>query len=150
MSEKIPSKKILEDEKSKQYFNDTQNREPLKHRHVPVPELSFIEKLKEFGDRSTFHGIPNFVSTERIFIKITWLVCILMSGSYCMYTIGKNTSDYLSYQVETVIEIKNDNDADFPSVTFCNNLICDLPEYSFNESLYAYFNKSGKIFIIFI
>lgn len=104
-------------------------------------QMTLMEKLREFGERSTFHGIPSLVSTERVFIRIIWMMCIVASGIYCVYTIAGNTRDFFSYQVETVIEVKHEANADFPTVTFCSNLICDLPEYSYSDLLDTYYRS---------
>lgn len=76
-----------------------------------------------------------------MYFIVLWICCTLSGLTLCLITLRKNTADFLDYKVETLVEIKYDNDADFPTVTFCTIQVCDLPDFNYEDSLcYYYFN----------
>jgi hypothetical protein len=92
-------------------------------------QKSLKEKIIDYGSRSTVNGIPNILTTDRISVRIIWILCLLVSAGYCSRICISNLLGYLQYDVETVVEILRDSEAEFPTVTFCNLQLCDLNEY---------------------
>lgn len=107
------------------------------------------EKLKLWGERSTFHAIPQISYSDRKSIKVLWTVCLLASSVYCGNLLVRNVLDYLNFDVNTVVEVLRDSGSDFPTVTFCNLQLCGLSDYtiknSLNTILQNYFNKTARV-----
>ena len=82
------------------------------------------EKLVSLAERSTFHAIPNIVQTDSTTIKLIWAVCLIMSAGYCAKVLITNTVDYFRYEVETVIKIDRESEAEFPTITLCFVQVC--------------------------
>ena len=66
---------------------------------------------------STLHGLSHYFSTERLLIRLMWVVIFLVSFAGCSYTIFTAVADYLNYDVITVTELKPE--VIFPAVTLC-------------------------------
>ena len=82
--------------------------------------VKILDVVRNRLSESTIHAIPNIFSINHLIIKIIWLVCLLVSASFCSYFIVSSIQDYLKYDVVTNIEIENENPIGFPSVTICN------------------------------
>lgn len=102
------------------------------------------QEFKSWAERSTFHGLPQIISSERISIKLIWSICLLASWSYCGRLLVNSVSDYWNYDVNTVVEILRDTNADFPSVTFCMLQTCNLDSYKVDALLANYRNRTNK------
>ena len=96
-----------------------------------LDELSLVEKIEFYGNKSTFHGVPNIVYGKKSWtVKIMWLLCIGIASIFCIKSLIENTQNYLQYNVDTVIKITqfSENDyadkAIFPTITLCNVDIC--------------------------
>lgn len=100
------------------------------------------QEFKSWAERSTFHGLPQIISSERISIKLIWSICLLASWSYCGKLLVNSVSDYWNYDVNTVVEILRDTNADFPSVTFCMLQTCNLDSYKVDALLANYLNRT--------
>ena len=50
-----------------------------------------IELLKT----STIHGVQKIVRSENIFRKLIWLSLIILSYTYCTYSVVRSISDFL-------------------------------------------------------
>ena len=84
------------------------------------------EKLYNWGEKSTFHAIPNITVNDRYLVKAIWLICLLASTGVCFNNIILNLIAFSKYEVDTVYEILQDSDVEFPTVSFCNMQICGL------------------------
>ncbi len=87
------------------------------------------------------------ISIQFIFIIVIWAVSIIISLCVCVNTLVSNATDYLSYEVETVVEIQTGIQVDFPAITFCTIEMCNskLPEYNYKYYLNEYLNKNNVI-----
>jgi len=54
-----------------------------------------------------------------VYSTLIWALLFVVSTCACFYTIGKNTSDYLNYDVITQTKSIKENIAIFPAVVFC-------------------------------
>jgi hypothetical protein len=54
-----------------------------------------------------------------VYSTLIWALLFVVSTCACFYTIGKNTSDYLNYDVITQTKSIKENTAVFPAVVFC-------------------------------
>lgn len=104
----------------------------------------FNKDFRSWAERSTFHGLPQIISSERIAVKVIWSVCLLASWSYCGKLLVNSVSDYWNYDVNTVVEILRDTDANFPTITFCTLHTCGLEAYKIDALLAAYRNRTNN------
>lgn len=106
------------------------------------PHKNLNEEIKSWAIRSTFHGLPNIITSDRISIKILWSICFLVSAGYCGKVLVTSVTNYWNYDVDTVIEILRDTNADFPTVTFCSLHVCGLDAYNVSKLLESYANRT--------
>jgi hypothetical protein len=85
-------------------------------------------KLKKIKQRvvdqllsSTAHGLPNILRTKLLFIKLTWFTFIIVSACFGSYFIIDNILDYLKYNTITTISVIKEQQAEFPSISFCGH-----------------------------
>ena len=78
------------------------------------------EALREIALSSTCQGLPNIVKSNSLFFRIFWTFFLIVSSSYCFYSIVKSINSYLNWEVITNIDVINEIPAQFPAVTFCN------------------------------
>jgi hypothetical protein len=113
-----------------------------------MTEKRFKEKLTEWAEKTTFHGIPIIATSNNLAVKFIWLIFWLASASYCSYLVFRSLLDYLKFEVDTVVEIVRDTDSEFPTVTFCNLQLCKFNDLNFQNFINIYlnqFNSSGKL-----
>jgi hypothetical protein len=70
---------------------------------------------------STAHGLPNILRTKLLFIKLTWFTFIIVSACFGSYFIIDNILDYLKYNTITTISVIKEQQAEFPSISFCGH-----------------------------
>ena len=75
---------------------------------------------KEFIDSTTLHGIRYVFMKRRIVIRLIWLVLLLASGGYYIFTVYKAFTKYVSRPINTVVSRTDLNEMDFPAVTICS------------------------------
>lgn len=95
-------------------------------------------KFLSFATKTTFHAIPNIFNTDRPFLKFMWAFFLIIMSGLCLVEVVKNLKDYYKFEVDTVIEIVNQNEFEFPTLTFCNLQICGFKEYDFQSYLKKY------------
>lgn len=107
-------------------------------------KFEFKNELKSWAERSTFHGLAQLITAERMSVKIIWSLCWLVSASYCGKLLVNSVSDYWNYDVNTVVEILRDTNADFPTVTICTLHTCGLEPYKIDALLASYHNRTHQ------
>lgn len=75
-----------------------------------------IERTKS----STVHGFPNIVSSDKLFVKLTWILCVLSMIGLCSYIIIQSILSYFEYEVIKNIEIIDEIPSLFPTITICS------------------------------
>lgn len=104
----------------------------------PQQKPSLLEKLKYFGSKTTCHAIPNIVSTDKIIIKILWIICLIVFSFLALLFVRITILQYLSFPVDTEIEIVRAKEVEFPTLTFCNLQICGFKDYDYSSYLKKY------------
>ena len=92
-----------------------------------IEEIDYNRELKrklkkditELGKDSAFHGIDRMI-TRHLIIKIIWFVFFLISIGLCAYTIITTIQQYLSFEVNTLVQMVPQNTVPFPTVSVCN------------------------------
>ena len=90
-----------------------------------------LKAAKEVLVNSTSHGIPNIVKSDRLIIKLVWLVFLLASTSLCSYLVAQSVFSYFNYDVNTKTRIIYERQVPFPTITICNKQRYTT-EYAFN------------------
>ena len=106
---------------------------------------SKIQKVKkrtrDLLEVSTSHGIPNIVRTKSLFILIMWSFFIITSTCLCSFFVIKAILDYLKYHTITNIQVINENQAQFPTISFC-----DTRDQNFNiKIIYFWFQNEDLL-----
>lgn len=104
------------------------------------------EKLKYFATKTTYHGIPNIAANKRNILKLIWLISMVVMTCLCFVEVVKNLKDYFRYEVNTIVEITNDQEFEFPTLTFCNLQICGFKDYDFQSYLKKYKQDENEKF----
>ena len=74
---------------------------------------------KEVKALFSFHGYSETLGTNNLFKKILWFFCFTALFVSCMNLVVRNVQSFLSYDVVTQIQIKEDTTPEFPAITFC-------------------------------
>jgi hypothetical protein len=84
---------------------------------------------------NTFHGVGNIFGSDKTIIKLMWLIAFTTSFGFNVYFIYLSFNEYYKYDVITKVNMIEENESKFPSVTFCSDSN-------------AFFNKSiGEIIL---
>ena len=76
--------------------------------------------LSDFLKKTTIHGLYSIRFAKNNFLRIIWIIFLLISASLCGYSIMKSINDYLSFEVMTKIRDINEIKSIFPTVSICN------------------------------
>jgi hypothetical protein len=83
-----------------------------------LKELNTI--FTEWCTNSTAHAIPNIFRTDSKQLKFIWTISLLISASYCFYSVFLSIINYYSYPIYTNTQIINEIPTKFPAVSICN------------------------------
>jgi hypothetical protein len=114
----------------------------------PSKKKIILEKFLEWSKNSSSHGYPHFFRTNRIPLKIMWMICFIIANGLCAYLILKSCSEYLEFSVNTQIRVINQIPMDFPSFQICNQnpfvstigrkFVLDYLRENLNENVSSY------------
>ncbi len=81
-----------------------------------------------------------------VYSTLIWALLFIISTCACFYTIGKNTSDYLNYDVITQTKSIKENTAIFPAMVFCAensslSLKDTIKHLAYSDIIYSDFTK---------
>ena len=88
-----------------------------------IPERSkqtSADMWRDFVDNTTLHGIRFVFMKRHILIRLLWLVLLLTSGGYYIFTVYRAFNKYYSRPINTVLSHKHLKKMDFPAVTICS------------------------------
>ena len=78
------------------------------------------EMWREFVDNTTLHGIRYVFKKRHILIRLIWLVLLLASGGYYIFTVYRAFIKYYERPINTVVSKNDLKEMDFPAVTICS------------------------------
>ena len=78
------------------------------------------EMLVEFVDNTTLHGIRYAFMERHILVRLIWVVLLLISGGYYLFTVQKAFHKYYDHPINTVLSHKHVNRMEFPAITICS------------------------------
>lgn len=101
-------------------FNST----PATNESLKIGQNKKLNILKEifikWSLKSTCYAYASIFRVNKIYLKLTWLILLIISFSFCCFTILKSILAYLDFEVTTKIRMIPDKPILFPVVSFCN------------------------------
>ncbi len=88
---------------------------------------------------TTIHGIQNIIRTKNLFLKVVWTLFIFTSICIGIYYIIDSCLDYLKYSTVTTIQVIDEKQAEFPTISFC------LKDFSESTVLLSKFELMRKL-----
>jgi len=92
-------------------------------------------KLTEIFTVSSFHGIPNFLKSQRFVIKSIWLISTLISAGVCIWFTCDSILNYYEYPVITSINTQYRSPTPFPTISICSLRWADSDFYRGKQPL---------------
>ena len=83
------------------------------------------------------HGIPNAIRTKNIFVKTMWVICLLISISFCSYFVYDCTFNFLKFERVTTIDVIYEQPTPFPSISICSR---DVYSLTYENIIYCQMN----------
>lgn len=77
-------------------------------------------ELRDMALASTFHGIANIFRTDKLFIRVPWIIACVFAWTLFGYLVYWISIDYKQYETVTNINVYHSHPARFPAVIFCN------------------------------
>jgi hypothetical protein len=95
----------------------------IKNNHISINTTTKYERIKKKTKEillvSSAVGIPNVIKSEKLLIKIIWLILIAISTAIGSYYVIKSIIDYTNYITVTTVSILDEHESEFPTLTFC-------------------------------
>lgn len=79
-----------------------------------------LEELKRASLETTGHGLPRIILAQRAYLKILWLIFLILSMSLCVFMIYRSISQYVDFGVTSQISRVNQAEMTFPAISICN------------------------------
>ena len=83
-------------------------------------EVNAKEEIKKRLESSSIIIFPNILKSDFYLVKFVWLICFLMSTSWCGWFVFRTCADYLSHNVVTKTLVKHQTGLIFPIIGICN------------------------------
>lgn len=61
-----------------------------------------------------------FRESNTFFVRLMWLLSLLLTSGLCFYLISKTVANYLKYEVVTKLNVIYEDPSIFPTITLCN------------------------------
>ena len=90
-----------------------EDRRKTKWSRIKSKTITFISTI-------SIPGIPQIMTIDNFFLKITWILLILLTFAFGFWNIGLAVTDYYQYDKITNIERVRPNNVTFPAITICN------------------------------
>ena len=94
---------------------------------------------QEFVDNTTLHGVRYVFKKRHILISLIWVVLLLASGGYYIFTVYTAFKKYYNRPINTVVSRKHVKEMDFPAVT-----VCPLNEFAASK---LYMTNDNPLFV---
>ncbi len=87
------------------------------------PIISFIEKnsVKNQFLNSSLQFFTKPIKTERVILKLVWLILLIISVISNLYYVILNLIDYYNYDLTTSIYTIPELQSEFPTISFCDD-----------------------------
>ena len=77
-------------------------------------------KTIDLAKNSSINGLPNMVRSERLSLKIMWLIVLIGSSSACIYFVISCLNGYFEYEYITSIKTIPETPSAFPAISICS------------------------------
>ena len=122
---------------------------PASNNVKPKTKNGFMKKVKKWAGKTSFHAVPHIAASKSNIVKVIWVIFLLISTGFCGYLLISETVKFLSFPVNTVVQISRDPNALFPAVTLCPVQQCEFDSYEFQKYFNLYvqeeLNKTGQL-----
>ncbi|XP_075247907.1 degenerin mec-10-like isoform X2 [Convolutriloba macropyga] len=105
--------------------------------------LSFLWILRSWLLECSAHGVPKVISSSNFHRKIFWLISVIICALCFIYQITDMFIDVYSYPITVNLQIKHQNELQFPTITLCNS-------NKLKESLIRDHDKTSDIYKVII
>ena len=85
-----------------------------------------MERMRDFAENVTIHGIFRILNSKKTGVRAFWLVLFLGSASYLTYQVAEIFKSFLNYSIITKVEKRNQKPLRFPAITFCPTMYMDF------------------------
>ncbi|CAF0715638.1 unnamed protein product [Brachionus calyciflorus] len=79
-----------------------------------------IQVIEETLLNSTSHGIPSIIRSDKLAIRLMWIIFTIISTGLCGFMIVQSILNYFSFETTSKIQVITETNAIFPTVTICN------------------------------
>ena len=118
----MPTEFELNDIMKYNNHNESSNNNNVTTNNITVSSYKYfkiINKISNILTYSTAHGIPHLIRAKKIFFKLMWFTFTLISACLGSYFVIDNILDYLKYKTVTTIDVINEFESQFPTLSFC-------------------------------
>ncbi|XP_072051790.1 uncharacterized protein [Amphiura filiformis] len=88
--------------------------------HLETSDTTCSSCLIQYTQESSFSGLKYVGQKGNFFRRLFWLLVVLLALSGLSYQIVLSTMKFIERPTNTKFSIKEEDELDFPSVTFCN------------------------------
>ena len=85
-----------------------------------MEKIEISKIIHNFLLSSSAHGLPRLLRSKNCVIKILWSIALVTSTICGSYFVIKNSLDYLKYETVTTISLIEENEVEFPTLSFCS------------------------------
>ena len=85
-----------------------------------------------FGSASSIFGLPRVFNAEHVFVKVVWLILILISSGFGIKFIVDTFNDFSKFEVITTTRTIETQTITFPAITICKLLDSKIKFKSFH------------------
>jgi len=93
------------------------NRVVLK---ITSSDKNYKTPIKEIISSSSLSYLLSPIRSKRLFIKLVWLIFLILFLFGSIYYVVVNVLDFLQYETTTSIFTINESESEFPTISFCN------------------------------
>ena len=123
--------------------------EPETERHVEKDLHSsltrrqrFHNRLNEFIEATTLHGIRYIFARKRVCIRLLWLAILLTTAGFFLNSASKSVAKYYRFPISTKVSNKFVSSLTFPAVSICpSNVVSKSKIYTSDSD--DYFKTEG-------
>ena len=111
------------------------SQEKPKHNITSNNNQTSSEMWREFTDSTTLHGIRYVSMRRHVVVRLIWIMLLLVSGGYYVFTVYSAFHKFYSRPINTVLSTTHLQKMPFPAVTICShNLFAKTKLYMRDDS----------------
>ena len=87
--------------------------------NTELNQKNYKEPIKEILSSSSLAYLLSPIRSKRLLIKFIWIIFLILFLLASVYYCTQNIIDYLKYDTTTSIESINEQESEFPTISFC-------------------------------